>query len=160
MSCFTPFQGVVTKSSCHKFLIVSVQAAFILYFAALNSYSLSAPTMAVAHGCGHGFSYKVHSFSLLLSVIYKSVCAKAEEETKKVKSRRRRTREGENMNPSHVKCNLIHFTVVPIEGGIVWSPHRRKNLYTMPCSCECSQTAMLRGKLTVCLNRVPLQQII
>lgn len=81
-------------------------------------------------------------------------------EGKKSKRANVRERERENMNPSHMKCNLIHFTVVLIEGGTVWSPHKGKNLYTVLCSCECSQRVMLKGKLTVCLDCVPLQQMI
>lgn len=74
-------------------------------------------------------------------------------ETTELKWKRGNKRE--NMTPSHMKCYLIHFTGVLIEGGTFWSPHREENLYTILCSSECSQTPMLRGKLTVCLNCVP-----
>lgn len=72
-----------------------------------------------------------------------------------MEAKSKRVNKSENMNPSHMKCYLIHFTGVLIEGGTVCSPHRGKNLYSVHCSCERSQTAMLRGKLTVCLNCVP-----
>lgn len=128
----------------------------------LNIYSLSTPKMSLPHACVQGFSYKVsvlvRAFFLLHYFI--KVCERVRviqrqrEETKKVKSKRANKRE--NMNPSHMKCNLIHFTVVPIERKDCLESTQGENLYTVLYSCECSQTAMLRGKLTGCLDCVPL----
>lgn len=163
---FIPIQVAnITRTSCHEFPVVPSERFkrsifFFLYQLYERLYLMAAFTVSQTKWM-YLFGLFNHDFVKAYDRERDTQRQRKKLRRKKVKeSERAWERERENMNPSHMKCNLIHFTVVLIEGGTVWSPHKGKNLYTVLCSCECSQRVMLKGKLTVCLDCVPLQQMI